>query len=656
MRELAFCLAILACATALHAVTWEFDGPDAAGVPPTDWQDASQTLVPFPSPPGPYRKTTFDGRSVVEFQTEAMTTQRPKIRSRGTYREGLYRWRVYIPPKEANAQVSTGAFLYSDQSGGGANAAREVDFEIGPGRASVRASIPNLPEDALLVYLTIQPDNAPGRSGEPGSSLLFRPADPANHVFPDTWYTFLIHLGTDAGGHYTVDWYIQRDGGPLLKARPTHVAAYGPAGPFPTDFRIYCSLENLAFMGDALPTRNHVVFFDSVVYTPTTCEPGSAGAETLTSIDGDTLAPAQPGAWESRGTPAPALALEADPLLVDEGTRSLRLEADLTATTGAQVVYTLPDPPRDLACATALQWRARRLSGPTAALRLLLEEADGDIWLAADPLPVPANWSLLNQPLHFERWTLVDNAGGGDLDLQATAIGFQPEPLTPDAGPTTLLLDLVQLDLLTVDLPGAAGPADPPVLPVVSGLEPPDFTTTAFPPDPVAPGFPAPALPGEWTRFGTAYDGIALIEDPGTAAGGTHYLEVRANWTAGNRVGVRFVPYGPPADWTGYTELRAQLRSVGPAGETTAEFALFESDGDIWITAPGPIAPDWEDFTVALSEDLLSVGAGNQTLDLNRIHMLGWNFDNDSGAGTATILVDSIRLAPQSGLEMWQVY
>ncbi len=114
-------------ATMANPIVWDFDTPGLPGVPPAEWADASQAMSPPATPPGPYQATTFDSRGVMLFKTAGNTSQRPKIRTQQTFDTGIYEWVVYIPPMEDNARVSLGAFLYSDQSGAAATAAREID-------------------------------------------------------------------------------------------------------------------------------------------------------------------------------------------------------------------------------------------------------------------------------------------------------------------------------------------------------------------------------------------------------------------------------------------------------------------------------------------------------------------------------------------------
>ncbi|MFC1714589.1 hypothetical protein ACFL6S_13060 [Candidatus Poribacteria bacterium] len=256
------CLTILSVATATPDVIWEFDTPTAPGVAPSGWSDGSQSISPFPIPTDAYSATTFMSVGVMRFRTEANKLQRPKLMTQTVYKEGVYEWRVYIPTFEAGARCSIGAFLYSPQSSDNSNS-REIDFEIGYGRADVRTYL-SIPEDRLICLMTIQPDDS---SGTIFNIEAFTPADPSNHIEPNNWYTLTVELNEDTAGRYVVSWFIQKDGGPRLNGRSDFTCEYGPNNAFPTDFRIFCSLENLDFMGEFTPTVDHVTYFDRVSFS-----------------------------------------------------------------------------------------------------------------------------------------------------------------------------------------------------------------------------------------------------------------------------------------------------------------------------------------------------------------------------------------------------
>ena len=186
---------------------------------------------------------------------------------------------------------------------------------------------------------------------------------------------------------------------------------------------------------------------------------------------------------------------------------------------------------------------------------------------------------------------------------------------------------------------------DPPELPLITSIEEPDVTTAAFPPNPVSPSFPGTTIEGEWTRYGTAYAVISIEDNTAEAPDGDRYLSVSADWNAGNRVGVRFVPYGQPADWSGYPEIAFSLRSPQPTQGTTWQLAFFEQDGDIWISEDNPATETWTTQVVDLG-NLIYEGSstGDGVLNLQQIVMFGADFDNSSASSTQTFLIDNFHL------------
>jgi len=448
-------------ASALLAIpiTWDFDTPGNPGQPPSGWQDASQAMSPPATPPGPYQATTFDDRGVMLFKTDGNTGQRPKIRTQSTFETGIYEWTVYIPPMEQNAQVSLGAFLYSDQSGAAATAAREIDFEIGPGRANVRATVHGLPEDALLTYLTVQPDNAPGRSGDPGSSLLFQPSNPDHHIFPGNWYTLTIELNEDEQGRYVVDWYIEAEDSPRIKARSTYTTAYGPSNDFPTNFRIYNSLENLAFMGDARPTRDHIVYFDSTSYTPINplCADAPTTPQLLTDIENDIADGRFPlgdeGEWTRFGAAYSGMGITTNPEEVDAGLASLRATADFNAASFFGVRYHLPNNPVDLRCAVNLTWRMRTDQLGAHLVRFVVLDADGDIWITNHLFSPTTTWETYTIPFGVSDFTIAEIGGNGVFDATLEGIGFDFLANNTSATTPSFFIDEITWESVNITVP-----------------------------------------------------------------------------------------------------------------------------------------------------------------------------------------------------------
>ncbi len=189
---------------------------------------------------------------------------RPKIMTDASFKKGIYAWKVWIPSIEEKAQVSIGAFLYSNQSSANGND-REIDFEICYGKEEARHPSDNsydIPDGKYLCYMTVHKDEL---SGTDHNSEIFNPTDIDDHISPGNWYTLIVKL-TETDGKYNVEWYIQKNENDPIKARSDYQCNYGPNNDFPTDFRIFCSLENLEFCGDECATHDHNTFFDKVCY------------------------------------------------------------------------------------------------------------------------------------------------------------------------------------------------------------------------------------------------------------------------------------------------------------------------------------------------------------------------------------------------------
>lgn len=147
------------------------------------------------------------------------------------YTTGRYTWRTYVPPIKLGDQTSIGSWLYCDDK-------HEIDFEVGSGNNQIREELKAGPDD-LVVYMTTQ--------GNP------------YHTFPrlikSGWHNFEIDI-TSIDGKYSVKWFI--DGKECASIQQT----YGQE----IAFYIYCSVENLKFLGDNIATQDNYGLFDYVKY------------------------------------------------------------------------------------------------------------------------------------------------------------------------------------------------------------------------------------------------------------------------------------------------------------------------------------------------------------------------------------------------------
>lgn len=163
----------------------------------------------------------------------ANTYYRPKVKTEDKiYVDGLYTWRVYLSEMGVGDQASVGAFLYSDDS-------HELDFEIGYGTSTVREKL-GAEEDDLVAYMTSQKN--PFRSTP---KLIKR----------EQWYDLTMDL-TVVDGTYHLEWLVNGEAYGELDL------FYGPE----TTFYIYCSMENLTFLGDHIPSQDNYALFDYVEY------------------------------------------------------------------------------------------------------------------------------------------------------------------------------------------------------------------------------------------------------------------------------------------------------------------------------------------------------------------------------------------------------
>ena len=190
------------------------------------WEDASQNSSPM--------NYAIDNGNF-KITTRANEVDRVKIKTiKEDFGLGRYTWRIYTSERTIGDRNSIGAFLYLDDN-------HELDFEIGSGKTEIRNTL-NAQEDDLVVYCTSQ--NFPFIS----TPFLIKNKQ---------WHSFTIELlQVNASSNYTVKWSIDNT---LLQ---TEALDYGTE----TVFGVYCSLENLNFIGDQFPSQEYTVLFDSFMF------------------------------------------------------------------------------------------------------------------------------------------------------------------------------------------------------------------------------------------------------------------------------------------------------------------------------------------------------------------------------------------------------
>jgi hypothetical protein len=195
---------------------WNFD--DLA-----QWEDATQVGNP----------NYYIENGNLRIFTNPNTWERSKVKTISNFAAGTYRWNVYIPEMGVGDKASIGAFLYNNDT-------HELDFEIGYGTQVIRDQLAAAPDD-LIVYMTSQ--------GNPFQSV-------PKKIKRGQWYNLALQLTLTSNGRYTVNWKIND------AIMATALLTYGKT----TKFNIYCSVENLQFIGDHIAQSQNYALFNAVEF------------------------------------------------------------------------------------------------------------------------------------------------------------------------------------------------------------------------------------------------------------------------------------------------------------------------------------------------------------------------------------------------------
>ena len=164
--------------------------------------------------------------------TEANSWDRKKIRTNDKiYTTGRYTWKTYIPEMGKGDQASVGSWIYCDDR-------HEIDFEVGYGKQAVREKL-KAKSNEMIAYATTQ--------ANPFKSVPVK--------IKTGWHIFEIDL-TLVNGNYKVEWII--DDKIISTVQQTYGNEYA--------FYIFCSVENLKFIGDHQPKEENYGIFDYVKY------------------------------------------------------------------------------------------------------------------------------------------------------------------------------------------------------------------------------------------------------------------------------------------------------------------------------------------------------------------------------------------------------
>ena len=169
---------------------------------------------------------------VLKIYTRAQSWDRKKMHTaERKYTSGRYTWRTYIPAMGEKDQASVGSWIYCDDH-------HELDFEVGYGTEEVRKQI-GATEKEMVAYMTSQ--DFPYTSSPVAIST--------------GWHIFEIDL-TLKDGKYYATWRIDNEVKQEVQLQFGSEIA----------FHIYCSVENLKFIGDRIPQQENYGLFDFVQY------------------------------------------------------------------------------------------------------------------------------------------------------------------------------------------------------------------------------------------------------------------------------------------------------------------------------------------------------------------------------------------------------
>lgn len=337
--------------------------------------------------------------------------------------------------------------------------------------------------------------------------------------------------------------------------------------------------------------------------------------------------------WAAFGTSFDDIEFTVNPTEVDAGTRALYISITWNSW-GMGTAYNLPGAPLDISAGPVISYRAYRTVEGPGIVRFRLQETDGDVWVGTTR-SLSTSYETYKEDLTTSL-TLDDGGGDSTLDLtQVASVGF----LVLANGSTASDNGVYFFDEIYYnDSISGGGPGTPPDLPVVTSIEPPDTTSGGFPPDP-----PTGGTVGEWTRFGTAYNGILIINNSAEATDGDNYLDVSGFFDPGiaqTRVGIRHKPY--QADWSAYDAISFDVRSVNGLAGSTVELAFFESNGDIWVSNPIPVTTTWDTVSVNFAD--LIPGIGTPPFIPDDIVLWGFNVDNSTTNGVDNFYFDNVVL------------
>jgi len=154
------------------------------------------------------------------------------MKTKKRFGAGLYTWRTYISDLSKNERASIGSWIWHNDK-------HELDFEVGSGPEEERREL-KVADDEVIAYITNQE-----------SPHLHKKVK----IKKNAWHIFQIDLKL-VKNNYFATWII--DGTEYASAQ----LEFGQEYPF----HIFCSTENIKFVGDKTPVKDNYGLWDYVTY------------------------------------------------------------------------------------------------------------------------------------------------------------------------------------------------------------------------------------------------------------------------------------------------------------------------------------------------------------------------------------------------------
>lgn len=148
--------------------------------------------------------------------------------------------------------------------------------------------------------------------------------------------------------------------------------------------------------------------------------------------------------------------------------------------------------------------------------------------------------------------------------------------------------------------------------------------------------------PGEWTRFGTSLDEMAITTQAAEVDEGDQALYMVAVWNSWG-FGVEYVIPDGPIDMSGAASGLSYRAMQTEPGSATIRIRVAEADGDVWVGTQNVPGTSYETFSEDLASSLtIDDASGDGTLDLSQVVSIGFVALASGQTETTVFFIDEI--------------